>query len=799
MVYFIFRKKIYQLEKHCLFVRVVKMQNIQLWSDFSAFNLHLFPFIKSGSYGLNDEKGVFLFLLDIDKKIKERAYHAYLSLFWQGDNGDVYVLSPTKTNAYLNSSEILHRLGISVISPPPTKTVEQLQHEFKHLLKDEYFTFLKYLTDAKPLLRNTNGDMVYDSFLGRYVYATQMRSKKGKADGDFLYAVNADGDIDKQALVECAKAYLLDFSQRYDNIDDFKKIVFRCPTKDVVVAESLDLSNKIIDTLTNPKDVTPLQSISFDNALRQAEASIVYDLIHRKEKTLALFKEAFYDTLNLQRNTVVKQVKKNNLPHLNMPMSLTLSYLLSCNSDNRIYSDSVGNLTMLSALGDIDTLVLYNSLKNDISLFSQYHNQTIDIYDSSFTRSFKYSFSIYPKGFNHIEVILPITNPDGKLIVSRTIDNLALSRIITMLQKREQDGRSLFLIPCTDFGELGEHFEFFAWLQSYYQDVGVFDLSSELFFNDIDPTDMRIVIVGSEKSPRPKNLTEYNHRIKDITESSPTRTIHNYDQLFELCQEVVTRELSKPYLTKHYPNVDTDINVNIFHQISLKLKEVHDIENPLISKHKPENEVQNTLVIKGAFIDLTRQSFAEQSGLKTDELIATPHLNDNDIPQSSPNEHEANSSDDKNDENNSTDTHNEIEGINSLGKEGDDTINSTDNITKIQDKSVDDENSSSDNDPSVEPKVDLGKHDDKNSSDDNNNENTSTSDDDDGNNSAKQDEGDEGDEGEYGNYDDDDSDDGIPAHLRESESDIDEPKTDEPDFADLDDDLEIDRKELDFD
>lgn len=758
------------------------MKSIQLWSDFSSLGLYLFPFVKSGCYGLNDEKGMFLFVLDIHKKIHDRAYHAYLSLFWRGSYGDVYILSPTQNHSYLTSSEILHRLGVSIVSPPPTKTVEHLQQDFKEALKDDYFKFIKYLTDSQPLLRNTNGDMVYDSFLGRYIYATQQRSQKGRADGDFLYAVNADADIDRQALVQCAKAYLLDFSQKYDNIDDFKSIVFRKPTKDIVISETLDLSNKLIDKLEKNKEVTPLQSISFDNALRQAEASIVYDLVNQKNKNLALFKEVFYDTLKLQTNTIVKQVKKNKLPHLNMPLSLALSYLLTHNSDDKIYSDSVGNLTMLAALGSVDVMVLFNSLKNDIDLYNQHHNQNIDIYDSSYTKPFNRSFSIYPSGFNHIEVILPIINPDGKLIVNRTVDSLALSRIITMLQNREQQGRSLFLIPCDDFGELGDYFEFFAWLQCYYNDVGIFDLSKDLFFNDIDPVDMRIIIVGSEKSPRPKNLTEFNHRIKDISATTPTRIINNYEQLFELCQEVVTRELSKPYLIKHYPNVDTDINVNIFHQISVKLKEVNDIDNALINKEKPDEDDGNAITISGAFINLTKQSFLEQSTLNTNELIVSPHL-ENHVNTDNQTHDENVSTESRDNENNSTGNQDELITQVSLDKpaNNDEQLQASDNKQNI--------NVSTDENSSKNENNEINSTSEHSQTDSNPKENQIDDDlDDENDNSDEQDA--DIDEDEYGFGDDDTF--GLTI-------DKDEPELDDIDI-DIDIDIDTDSKpELDFD
>lgn len=575
------------------------------YPDYREFGLYLLPRNQHSQYGFSESSspGRCLLLLDTKSSITPRtAKNANLRLLLQNKEKTIalYIVLPTITRRkiyqYPDQSELLQNLELAYVARNQVITPLEITQQFRAALGDLKGDVANLLDFSVAIGINHNGDTVYNSSYGRFV-ERQTIDKNGNTTterlranlvplADCLYALNHDGNIEPEALALCSSAYLDMCAKHLQSIktaQSFAQTIFQTPPKDAPFKKSLDVADSIILSVLNEStELTINHWHEFNQMVLVNEAIDLYGKTLQASTYLEIFDQATDRHNNRHSLHFPTDSAILYKPAVTVLLAPILAKLLlpdaNMVSGKIVYSPSIGDGTILSGFtSDLGFHVNEPSLHNykQLSLFVEeatrintlraesesvpvpsYFISNKDLSLIAPTSDFSLSIALLPAGVSPLTTNIPFNDNHGNRYLEHTTDRLDQSLIIEVLEQRQSEGRSLFIGPIesNQIGKVGKgSIHILKWLQAYFFNVSVVDLSSTLFNQNSLPSASRLYIVGNKK-PKPDNAIALHDRIDHLHKDFFIPLITSYEQLIGLEQAISLIERSN-----RIPIYDADI------------------------------------------------------------------------------------------------------------------------------------------------------------------------------------------------------------------------------------------------
>lgn len=575
------------------------------YPDYREFGLYLLPRNQHLQYGFAESSspGRCLLLLDTKSSITPRtAKNANLRLLLQNKEKTIslYIVLPTITRRklyqYPDQSELLQNLELAYVARNQVITPLEITQQFRAALGDLKSDITNLLDFSVAIGINHNGDTVYNSSYGRFI-ERQMIDENGNTTterlranlvplADCLYALNHDGEVELEALALCSSAYLdvcAKHMQSAKTAQSFAQTIFQTPPKDAPFKKSLDVADSIIKSVLNESTELDINHWhAFNQMVLVNEAIDLYGKTLQSSTYLEVF-EGLTDRHN-NRHSLHFATDSTLLykPTVTVLLAPILAKLLlpdsNIASSKIVYSPSIGDGTILSGFtSDLSFHVNEPNLQNykQLSLFVEeatcinsqktdaesiptpsYFISNKDLSLITPASEFSLSIALLPAGVSPLTTTIPFNDNHGNRYLEYTTDRLDQSLIIEVLEQRQPEGRSLFIGPIEEnqIGKVGKRsVHILKWLQAYFFNVSVVDLSSTLFKQNSLPSASRLYIVGNKK-PKPDNAVALHDRINHLHKDFFIPLITSYEQLIGLEQAISLIERSK-----RIPVSDADI------------------------------------------------------------------------------------------------------------------------------------------------------------------------------------------------------------------------------------------------
>lgn len=571
------------------------------YPDYREFGLYLLPRNYQDQYGFSDTNapGRCLLLLDTKSVITpQSAKKANLRLLLQSDKHGIalYIVLPTinrrKLYEYPDQSELLQNLELAYVARNQVITPLEITQQFRAALGDARHDVANLLDFSIVIGINHNGETVFNSSYGRFI-ERQVEGNDGclitervRASllpfADCLYALDYKGDVDDEALSLCVTSYLASSEHYAYDIKEaqrYAQMIFQTPPSDSPFKKSLDVAQSIISSvISEAVELDVNHWYLFNQMMIVAESAKLYEDMLNHDSYLEIF-----DTLSDSHNNRHSLHYSNGSTVLYKPsvpvvLAPILAKLLIPDEDDitnkTIYSPSIGDGSVLA--GFSDESLIFNVNEPDARNYSQlnlfvkkaiaisaragkkpsYFVTNKDLSLIAPSSDYGLSLTLLPAGVSPLTTYIPFVDDHNNRHLSHHTDRLDQSLIIEVLQRRESEGRSIFLGPIEDnkMGKVGRRSVYILqWLQAYFYNVSVVDLSPTLFSQNSLPSPNRLYVVGSKK-PSPSNAMALHDRIGHIHKDFILPVITSYEQIIGLEQAISLIERSK-----RVPNADADI------------------------------------------------------------------------------------------------------------------------------------------------------------------------------------------------------------------------------------------------
>lgn len=577
------------------------------YPDYREFGLYLLPRNHHAQYGFaqTSNPGRCLLLLDTKSSINEKsAKAANLRLLLQNKEKTIslYIVLPKITRRklyeYPDQSELLQNLDLAYVARNQVITPLEITQQFRAALGDLRVDVTNLLDFSAAIGINHNGDMVYSSSYGRFVErqttndagdtVTERLRSNLVPPADCLYALDAKGLIDDEALALCVIAYqdmCLNHMQSIRTAQKFAQTIFQIPPTDAPFKKSLDVADSIIKAVLDESvELDVNHWYVFNQMVVVNEATHLYSESLRVDSYLEVFDNI--NDMHNNRHSLHFSHDSNTLykPAITVLLAPILANLLLPDNDaasNKIvYSPSIGDGTALSGFtGDLSFHVNEPNPQNfnQLSLFvgkaarinaaksaqepdsaklPGYFISNKDLSLITPASDFALSIALLPAGVSPLTTSIPFNDNHGNRYLEHTTDRLDQSLIIEVLEQRQSEGRSIFIGPVepNQIGKVGKRsVHILKWLQAYFFNVSVVDLSATLFNQNTLPSANRLYIIGGKK-PKPDNALALHDRIDHLHKDFIIPLITSYEQLIGLEQAISLIERSK-----RIPVSDADI------------------------------------------------------------------------------------------------------------------------------------------------------------------------------------------------------------------------------------------------
>lgn len=610
------------------------------WPDYSEYGLYLLPRNYQSQYGFSEEKppGRCLLLLDIKQSItNESATAANLRrLLHDADKKiSLYLVLPKEKRRnvyeYPTQSEILQKLELAYVARTQVITPAAATKQFRDALGDLRYDTSNLLDFSQEIGVNSDGDTVFFSAYGRYVERYNLDDDNNPVIqrirasqlplASCLYVLDKKGEVDQEALSLCVDAYLKQASKHsYDpqSAKQFAQLLFQTRPEDIKIGPSLDITTSIISSVIN--EATPLDLIhwqAFNNMMLVNENVQLHQDMLANSNYQAFFHNTLNQTNNRHRLSAPGKVVSLYKPSIPAPLAPILaSLLVPCfdGSLTDVYSPAIGNGALLAGF---KYPLNFNVNEPDSSNFALlkrftewsdrnnkgqegkagYFITNKEIGVISPTKPYDLSLVLLPTGMSPISTLIPFLDDHGGRHLSQYTDMLDQTLIIEALNERNPDGRSVFLGPIDKDSEIGkvggQYVRLLQWLQAYFHDVSVVDLSASLFSQTVMPTPSRLYVIGAVKE-KPRNPTVLNERISHLTENFNIPVFNTYSQLTEFEQAVRLIDTAK-----RRPEIDMNTN-NVLNDDSKSIGSIEE-EQSLISLFytlRPKPKTNNVTLLK---------------------------------------------------------------------------------------------------------------------------------------------------------------------------------------------------------
>lgn len=626
--------------------------------DLERFGFFIKPIVHRRRYGFNEARAVLL--LDGNGLIdKASAKESHLTALLTSKTSVLYSINP-HDGEYPSASELLQKLKLGRIAQHKTTTIADIENQFNTACQQAGIDH-NILNIKTKIGVNTKGNEVYEMLNGRFlINETGLATREGELK-DFLYAINEEGELDKEALRDCIQAFFdRDDGYFIDGavLSSFTDIILQRPPKRLTVDRG---------------EFTP---ISF---------------IEKQEPSTEFFKE-FYDTLMVMdaekmqkiRSTedllaFSKLVYKRSLSttrafqhDLPAPIVAALGRILFHDEKRVLYSPVVGSNFMLSLfLGqkinspDLELHLCdpFLDSKESLDAFMSrteylYEGSAVDInsiYINTAGEPHEHDIcmSFAPTSDTHVGRKIPFTN--------HKTHSKAHHVILQSLAARRDNGRSIFITAVDDNNKLGtlreSSTELISYLYRQYTNVMIFDVHKSLLNPSLFSHAVRIFVIGS-KGEYSDNF-EYQNFITD----GEIAILSKPKEFFAVCERYIQEVEDEAIST-------------------LSLMDVFEIdcaiEDADAEEHLKQDEEQNEVLAEKARSELSAlegvfaPTLEEQSASdSTDEKLCTQNAKDADAVNYNDSEDKPHAKQEQDTQTNLDEQENEVEESSSEDLEGD--------------------------------------------------------------------------------------------------------------------------------
>lgn len=467
--------------------------------DLGRFGFFIKPIVHRRRYGFNEARAVLL--LDGNGLIdKATARNSHLTPLLTSKTSVLYSINP-HDGKYPSASELLQKLKLGRIAQHKTTTIAEIESEFNDACQQVGIDH-NVLNIKTKIGVNTKGNEVYEMLNGRFlINETGLATREGELK-DFLYAINEDGELDKQALRECIEAFFdRDDSQFIDTavLTSFTDIILQQPPKKLTIQDDVFTPISFIER----HDVSTEFFKEFYNTLMMMDAEKLQQV--RTTEDLLAFSKLVY-----KRSLSTTRAFQHDLP---APIIAALGKILFHDGRQNLYSPVVGSNFMLSLfLGqkkinpDLELSLCDPFLDSKDSL-DEFMKQTEYLYEDSAVDinsiyidssgeppEHDICMSFAPTADTHVGQKIPFSN-------TRT-HSKAHQVILQSLAARHDNGRSIFITAVDDNNKLGtlheSSQELIGYLYRQYTNVMIFDLHKSLLNPSLFSHPVRIFVIGSK-------------------------------------------------------------------------------------------------------------------------------------------------------------------------------------------------------------------------------------------------------------------------------------------------------------
>jgi hypothetical protein len=466
--------------------------------DLTRFGFYLYPKVYRATMGFDKAHG--LLLLDSTGRIEEAvADDIGLVRLLNSSTAVLYAINPVD-GKYPNASELLKSLSLGSVAKQRLITKEELRREFLEQCS-QCNIVIDLLDKAVRLGVNRDGHVVYESKAGRYKVDEKGESHRILPTEELLYAVSDNGELNDAKIRYCLeslfKFHLSVTDDELDFIDagdftNFVQTVTRCPPP----------------RLPKMGDYDPISFYGGSNSISVgASTAKIIDVLETLEAQLMLdfdfddnaaFEQYFHHIYN-RSLPATSHGYKTNMPS---PLLIVLLRLMSFNliDDPHVYVPSVGNMAMLAGLIKLKesgiTITACERLVDKKSAFNDFLKEAlenqIEVVSSTSIQGFDGCIGYMPLGDEASSVLIPDSD-------CHTYKK-SLVMMLDLLERRNLNGRSIFIAPVDSEGSLGRLDEdstmFVRHLYQNYQNVLIFDCNQVLSAPTRNTCEYRIYVIG---------------------------------------------------------------------------------------------------------------------------------------------------------------------------------------------------------------------------------------------------------------------------------------------------------------
>lgn len=533
----------------------------QRYFDLSRHGLYLYDFyITCENFGLpffvpngripSETFARALFILDKHGVIDENRHEKMFFRLWRCTAGVVYLVKtnvPGYEPGILNALDIISFLGLNGNITGNIFDRDDMNAAFLDALSHDKQRFFQHLFKSKYLGINENGEKVLASYFGRFIF------NKTTKTSDLLYKVSASYYYRE---VDILKQYAI-----YHGIDfnRLSKILVANPNAVRMLADDtmIDLCGIMMQShyLTEISDgdrsnITSMQSYVL--------ACLLFELL----PATAILSRRTFRSAFLQCQNFESTRRLENFTHLGMPtlpMTMCVSILALLGTNKKISAAQV-NMPLLAIIRSGQAVVFGHRMPAT-QFVERYHHdlKLVGGLEDLDARKNPNQLAIFTPSYK-VQQHQVKYEFDGRDVYSYTFTHDHHARLLKFLEKRHNQGRSVFLIPCLNFGVLGydDETELIRWLGANYLHVDVIDIDKSLFYHDVDPRNWRLLIIGEKRSPGTDNITEYETLTARILPDSSTIKVINYKSLYEIViTKIIAVEQAIAAATDHPPQSTT--------------------------------------------------------------------------------------------------------------------------------------------------------------------------------------------------------------------------------------------------
>lgn len=479
-----------------------------------------------------------LLLLDSTGRIEESvAADIGLVRLLNSATAVLYAINPVDSK-YPNASELLKSLSLGSVAKQRLITKEELQREFLEQCS-QCNIMIDLLDKAVRLGVNRDGHVVYESKAGRYKVDEKGESHRILPTEELLYAVSDNGELNPAKIRYCLESlFKFHLKVAEDNLD---------------FIDAGDFTN-FVQTVTRrppprlPKmgDYDPISFYGGSNSISVgASTAKIIDVLETLEAELMLdldfdniftFEQYFHHIYN-RSLPATSHGYKTNLP---APLIVVLLRLMNFNliDDPHVYVPSVGNMPLLAGLIKLKengvTITACERLVDKKDAFNKFLKEAlenqIEVVSSSSIQGFDGCIGYMPLGDEANSVLIPDSD-------CHTYKK-SLVMMLDLLERRNPNGRSIFIAPVDSEGSLGHLDEdstmFVRHLYQNYQNVLIFDCNQVLSAPTRNTCEYRIYVIGERIEDYSLLNTE---DLAELILNPRIKTIDDPDSFYVICNQ----------------------------------------------------------------------------------------------------------------------------------------------------------------------------------------------------------------------------------------------------------------------